>query len=98
MDKKDIDDVKIKRETTRIWMGVGLAVFGCVLIMFGVFIPPMGVIDGSLLTATGEIFGLSGASMGIFAYNKRDNAKIDSIYKWTERQRENEDTTEEDVQ
>lgn len=78
--KKDIDTIKVKRESVRIWLGVGLAVFGCLLIIAGVCIPPMGVIDGSVLTATGEIFGLSGASMGIFAYNRRDNAKIDYMY------------------
>ena len=55
--------------------------FGCLLIIAGVCIPPTGVIDGSILTACGEIFGLSGASMGIFAYNRRDNAKIDYMYR-----------------
>ncbi len=79
--KKDIDTIRVKRESVRIWLGVGLAVFGCLLIIAGVCIPPMGVIDGSVLTAVGEVFGLSGASMGIFAYNRRDNAKIDYMYR-----------------
>lgn len=74
-------DIKIKRESVRIWLGVGLAVFGCLLIIAGVCIPPAGVIDGSVLTAVGEVFGLSGASMGIFAYNRRDNAKLDYMYR-----------------
>ena len=79
--KKDIDTIRVKRESVRIWLGVGLAVFGCLLIIAGVCIPPTGVIDGSILTACGEIFGLSGASMGIFAYNRRDNAKLDYMYR-----------------
>lgn len=79
--KQDIDTIKIKRESVRIWLGVGLAVFGCLLIIAGVCIPPTGVIDGSVLTAVGEVFGLSGASMGIFAYNRRDNAKLDYMYR-----------------
>lgn len=74
-------NIKIKRESVRIWLGVGLAVFGCLLIIAGVCIPPAGVIDGSVLTAVGEVFGLSGASMGIFAYNRRDNAKLDYMYR-----------------
>ncbi len=95
--KLDTDEVKIKRETSRIWMGVGLAIFGCVLIMTGLVLPPAGIIHGSVLTAVGEVFGLSGASMGIFAYNKRDNAKIDYLYN-AEKQRNTDETqTGEDI-
>lgn len=89
--KQDIDTIKVKRESVRIWLGVGLAVFGCLLIIAGVCIPPTGVIDGSILTACGEIFGLSGASMGIFAYNRRDNAKIDYMYRHFENYVRNND-------
>lgn len=104
--KQDIDTIKIKRESVRIWLGVGLAVFGCLLIIAGVCIPPVGVIDGSVLTAVGEVFGLSGASMGIFAYNRRDNAKIDYMYRHFEEYTRNNDfnytedgtVTEENVQ
>ena len=89
--KKDIGTIKVKRESVRIWLGVGLAVFGCLLIIAGVCIPPMGVIDGSVLTAVGEVFGLSGASMGIFAYNRRDNAKLDYMYRHFEEYVKNND-------
>ena len=89
--KQDIGTIKIKRESVRIWLGVGLAVFGCLLIIAGVCIPPTGVIDGSVLTAVGEVFGLSGASMGIFAYNRRDNAKLDYMYRHFEEYVKNND-------
>lgn len=89
--KKDIDTIRVKRESVRIWLGVGLAVFGCLLIIAGVCIPPVGIIDGSVLTAVGEVFGLSGASMGIFAYNRRDNAKIDYMYRHFEEYARNND-------
>ena len=75
-----LDEVKIQRETTRIWMGCGLAIFGCILIMIGVILPPAGVIDGSVLAAVGEVFGLSGGCIGVFAMSRRDNAKIDYLY------------------
>lgn len=94
--KKDIDTIRVKRESVRIWLGVGLAVFGCLLIISGVCIPPTGVIDGSILTACGEIFGLSGASMGIFAYNRRDNAKIDYMYRRFENYYRNNDYNDSD--
>ena len=97
-DDKDLDEVKIKRETSRIWVGVGLAVFGCILIMAGLIFPPAGVIHGSVLTAVGEIFGLSGASLGIFAYSKRDNAKIDSIYRYVRTQNQERDNYETDAE
>ena len=97
LNKLNADEVKIKRETSRIWMGVGLAIFGCVLIMTGLILPPAGLIHPSVLTAVGEVFGLSGASMGIFAYNKRDNAKIDYLYN-AEKQRNTDETqTGEDI-
>lgn len=76
----DTDEIKVKRESVRIWLGVGLAVFGCILILVGVIIPPAGIVDGSVLTATGEIFGLSGGCIGVFAMGRRDNAKIDYLY------------------
>lgn len=92
----NVERIKIKRESVRIWLGVGLAVFGCILILIGVIIPPSGIVDGSILTATGEIFGLSGASMGIFAYNKRDNAKIDYMYRYVEERERNKEYNGED--
>lgn len=89
---KTMDDVKVQRETSKIHLGIGLAVFGCVMILVGVIIPPAGVIDGSMLTAVGEIFSLSGACLSIFSFNRRDNAKLDSIYKYIERKREEDET------
>lgn len=97
---KDIYTLRIKRESVRIWLGVGLAVFGCLLIIAGLVIPPAGEIDGSVLTALGEILGLSGGCMGVFSINRRDNAKIDYLY---DKERERMETeygtdTEEDIQ
>ena len=97
--ERTMDDVKVQRETSKIHLGVGLAIFGCVMILVGVIIPPAGVIDGSMLTAVGEIFSLSGACLSIFSFNRRDNAKLDSIYKYIERKREEYGTdTEENIQ
>lgn len=92
---KNEDTIRIKRESVRIWLGVGLAIFGCVLIMVGLIIPPAGIIDGSVLTAVGEIFGLSGGCIGVFAMGRRDNAKIDYLYH-LQRRKEEEYETETD--
>ena len=93
---KNEDEIKIKKESARIWLGVGLAIFGCVLIMVGLIIPPAGIIDGSVLTAVGEIFGLSGGCIGVFAMGRRDNAKIDYMYRYIEDKRNKEENHSDD--
>lgn len=95
--KQDIDDVTVKRETSKIWLGIGLAIFGCLMILVGVCIPPVGVIDGSLLAAVGELFSLAGACLSLFSINKRNNAKIDSIYKYVQEHREDETETDTEI-
>lgn len=94
---KTLDDVKVKRETTKIYMGIFLAVFGCLMILSSIVIPPVGVIDGSVLTAVGEVFSLSGACLAIFSFNRRDNAKIDYIYNSEKQRNEHETETGEEV-
>ena len=49
----------------QLWLGFILAIFGMCLIVVSFFIPPMGVIDASVLAAIGEIFTFSGALIGI---------------------------------
>ena len=72
------------------------SIFGCVLIMVGLIIPPAGIIDGSVLTAVGEIFGLSGGCIGVFAMGRRDNAKIDYMYRYLEDKRNKEENYSDD--
>ena len=91
------DEIRVKRESAKIWLGIGLAVFGCLLIIAGLVIPPAGIIDGSVLTAVGEVFGLSGGCIGVFAMGRRDNAKLDYLYNAERRKEENETDTGEDL-
>lgn len=88
------DELIIKKESVRIYIGIGLAIFGCVLIMAGLVIPPAGIIHGSVLTAVGEVFGLCGGCIGVFAMNRRDNAKIDYLYEAEMERRKVEDEYE----
>ncbi len=46
-------------------LGFALAIFGMVLLIISFFVPPLGVIDASILTAIGEVFTFSGALIGI---------------------------------
>lgn len=54
-----------EKMTIQLWLGVFLAVMGCVLLWVGLFLPPIGVIHASVLTAMGEVFTFSGALIGI---------------------------------
>lgn len=49
----------------QLWLGFILAVFGCILICASFLVPPLGIIDASVLAAVGEVFTFSGALIGI---------------------------------
>ena len=53
------------KTTIQLIAAIGLCVFGTVLITTSFFVPPQGVIDSSVLVASGEVFTFSGALMGI---------------------------------
>ena len=75
---------KKQKMNAQLWLGFILAVFGMGLICVSFIVPPLGVIDASVLAAIGEIFTFSGALIG-----------IDYHYKEKRYQRENNDTEEE---
>lgn len=79
-------DKKIRREarklraehlTTKYYPVLILAVVAIALIIGGFFVPPMGVIDGSILTATGELIAI----MGIFVFIARAESGSDIIFR-----------------
>ena len=57
-----------KIDERRFWLGSILAILGVALMFTGLFTPPVGEISGSVLGATGEIFLLAGAVLGISSY------------------------------
>lgn len=54
-----------EKMTIQLLLGVFLAVIGVVLLFLSFFMPPIGIIDASVLTAMGEVFTFSGALIGI---------------------------------
>lgn len=56
-----------KVETIKLWLAVGLCVFGCCLLVAGFIASPIGLIHQSVLVAFGEIMTFSGAVLGINA-------------------------------
>lgn len=67
----------------QLWLGFILAIFGMILISVSFIVPPLGIIDASVLAAIGEIFTFSGALLG-----------LDYNYKYKMYQKEKEQDTE----
>ena len=60
------------RSTLQIIFAISMASFGAVLILTAFFVPPMGKIDASVLTAFGEMLTFSGTVLGIdYKYKQR---------------------------
>ena len=56
---------KKQKMTIQLWLGFIMAIFGVILICASFIVPPLGVIDASVLAALGEVFTFSGALMGL---------------------------------
>lgn len=57
-------------------LGTALAIFGCVLIMMGFWVAPVGEIANSVLIAVGEVFTFSGSVLGIAVTYKSNLEKL----------------------
>lgn len=56
---------KLSRESQQFLAAIAIVLFGLVLITIAFFVPPMGTIDPTVLTAFGEILTFSGAILGL---------------------------------
>lgn len=69
-------------EIIKLAMAVLIVFFGCALITAGFSVPPMGVIDNSVLIAFGEILTFAGAVLGInYTYQFKVKQLEDKINK-----------------
>ena len=66
--------------TMQFLLGVIVVFAGIVMLFMGIFIPPTGIIDASILVAFGEISTFSGALIG-----------IDYSYKFKQYQKDNKE-------
>ena len=61
------------RKHAQLVLAVSMASFGAILILTAFFVPPLGVIDPTVLTAFGEILTFSGAVLGIdYKYQSKE--------------------------
>ena len=54
-----------RKLTIQLLCAVSMIIIGCSLLIAGFIVPPLGVIDGSVLIAFGEILTFVGALFGI---------------------------------
>ena len=57
-------------------LAILLSLASVALIVAGLIMPPMGVIDGSVLTAVGELIGLKALTLAWHAVDKGIDAKV----------------------
>lgn len=60
--------------------GVLVLIAGIVLAFIGIYIPPAGIIEGSVLTVIAEFLTFSGSAMGIGSYTAIQIHKINKEY------------------
>ena len=75
-------------ELIKLWLAVGLCIFGCSMLVAGFIVAPLGLIHQSVLIAFGEIITFSGAILGInYAYQSKvkslemkiEEKKVDNV-------------------
>ena len=63
-------DVNESREWVKLWIGIGLAVFGMGIVAFSLIAPPIGAIHASVVTTFGTILTFIGGIFGIDSHAK----------------------------
>ena len=67
-----MEHIQKRVEWIKIWLAVGLCIFGCLMVLAGFIVNPLGVIHNSVLIVTGEIFSFAGCILGInMAYQSK---------------------------
>ena len=87
--------MKTKLEMTKLWLAVALTVFGCIMLMMGFWVSPIGIIDNSVLISFAECLTFSGTVLGIqqiySAKHKELEQKIDKRLKNIDKKEDNVD-------
>lgn len=55
-----------------------VTIFGCILLICGFIVAPLGVIDHSVIISAGEVLTFAGSVIGINTLAKRSNESIQS--------------------
>lgn len=83
-------DFNRKIEIVKIGLAVLLVIFGCVLLMMGFWVSPIGVVDNSILVGFGETLTFSGAILGInYLYQNKHRQFTEEVNKKIEEKLKN---------
>lgn len=84
---KRINDTTIVRKTTVI----GSFVCGWLITIAGFIVPPLGVVDNSVIIILGQALTYTAVGVGLKEYGDIQNARIDKLLSRNENKDENED-------
>lgn len=76
-----------KMDKAHFWWAVGLSIFGCLLLIIALFMPVVGQIEASVVTAVGLVFTFSGTIVGI---NGSVNTKLAKFQQGFEQKQDDE--------
>jgi len=60
-----MDKFRLRSEYVKLTLAVILCIFGCLMLIFGFFSPPIGEIHNSILVAFGEVATFCGSILGL---------------------------------
>lgn len=83
-----------KKLNIQLWLSVVIVIFGLVMLSASFVVPPLGVIEASVLAALGELLTFAGSLMGIdYSYKfKRYKTDVERGIILEEEKEEHEDT------
>ena len=67
------------KENIKFISSVGLLIAGVIIVFVSLYIPPVGIVDSSILTLIGENFCFVGAVWGIGQYTKVQLKKLENV-------------------
>ena len=84
-----------KVELIKIYLSVGMCIFGCAMLVAGFIVIPTGIIHNSVLVAFGEILTFAGAILGInYLYSSKhkelESKMVEQVNKSIENSLKNE--------
>ena len=84
-----------KVELIKIYLSVGMCIFGCAMLVAGFVVAPLGVIHNSVLVGFGEVLTFAGALIGInYLYSSKhkelESKMVEQVNKSIENSLKNE--------
>lgn len=73
--------VNLTREWVKMFIGLFLMIFGMAIVVYSLVMPPLGVIDGSVITVFGLVIGYMGSMFGIDSHAKIKQGEQEAAFR-----------------